>query len=160
MPTSTLKTGTPEYLSRVREIIRPALRQRIKLTTTTGRPVTLQSLPRLIAGRKSINMIGEGGELIAITLPDGERPDTKRPREGLPAFCQMRFDGERSNFWLLPEGDWRSNNNDYLPAVLELDAHILNAQYDSFDRLARLDGVRVPRLFRKLDVQKVESGSK
>lgn len=154
MSASILDKETPEFLSRVREIVRHAHSQGIVLTTTTGDLVTLQNLPRLVHRGEAIEMVSEDGELIAVTLPDGERPDTLRPREGLPAFSQLKTNGERTNFWPLPAGHWRSNKSDYRPTALLLDAHILNPHYDPFGRLMRVEDIRVPGRFRSLEVKK------
>lgn len=160
MSKNLMEPGALEFLSTVREIVRPALRQGFKLTTTKGEPVTLKSLPELVSLGASIEMIAEGGQLIAVTLSDDERPDTKRPREGLPTFCQINPDGERTNFWVLPEGEWRAKGRPYRPSALRLDAGIFISQRDSFGRLVRLPDHRIRRIFSAHQIEKTEISTK
>lgn len=148
MPTYETTETDLEHLAAIREILAPALHSGARLRTTSGEPVTFAVLPTLVRAGASIEMIGDNCELVAVTLPDHERPDTPRMHERRPAFSQIADDGGRTNYWLPPADHKFIAAPGYRPAPLDLCRPLRSLQLDSQDCIIRLRPERFRKIFK------------
>jgi len=134
----------------IRELLAPALNADVRLRTSDGTPVTLESLPCMARRGSKIQMIDDTGRLAAITLADEQEPDTKRLHEFLPSWEQIRHDGRRDRFFLLP-GDMEAIAIEgYRPAMLDLNLPIDAIRWNDARRVHRVPANRAKRIFRHL----------
>jgi hypothetical protein len=144
--------STPQKIALVRQIFAPALKAGLGVRTAGGRSVTLDDLAGMVAEKEKLQMVGQGGELIAVTLSDGEVPDTPRTHEQVPSFRQVHPSGEEVRFFLFSPEFKGVAISTYVPALLDLSLPILDVRLCEAKCIHRTPAKRAERIFRGIAV--------